>query len=180
MSITKFAEEPWKGPQHIGLKMFYCGQVSGSPPLPFAGVAARAFGTRAEADRAYRQPDFYRCRDNAPLGLVSGLPNTFKPNSQQISARSARSSMARSDRSDAAFMPAILLSISRVQPQDLYRTHSEGGPHRTLDELSIKQYRIGGLLHLSSNVIEKHTDYCGIEGRAGYQASHRDHQWELS
>ena len=48
----------WKDPQHIGLKMFYCRQVSGSPPLPFAGFAARSFGTRAEADRTYRQPDF--------------------------------------------------------------------------------------------------------------------------
>ncbi len=72
----------WKDPQHIGLKMFYRWQVSGSPPLPFAGVAARAFGTRAEENRAFRQPDFYRCRDNAPLGLVSGLQDTFKPNSQ--------------------------------------------------------------------------------------------------
>ncbi len=44
----------WKDPQHIGLKMFYCWQVSGSPPRPFAGVAARVFGTRAEADRTYR------------------------------------------------------------------------------------------------------------------------------
>ncbi len=56
-----------KGPQQIGLKMFYCWQVNGSSPLPFAGFAARAFGTQAEADRTYRQPDFYRCRDNAKV-----------------------------------------------------------------------------------------------------------------
>ena len=58
--------------------------------------------------------------------------------------------MARRYRPDAPFVPAILLSISGVHSQDLYRTRSEGGPpvrqitERSRQVLSLIGYALGG------------------------------------